>query len=104
MDKEGKDAIDWFWQKIKDMKDELTCSICLEQFKDPTFVVPCGHIFCKTCLNDSIMSKESPLCPFCWEPVDDMCPIKEITTFTTKLKEALIAINPVEHILSKYIN
>ena len=30
-------------------ESELTCSVCLEQFKDPK-VLPCCHTFCKQCL------------------------------------------------------
>ena len=33
----------------EEQPDELTCSVCLEQFKEPK-LLPCGHTFCKSCL------------------------------------------------------
>ena len=37
-------------------QSELTCLVCLEQFKDPK-VLPCCHTFCKQCL---LQVTESP--------------------------------------------
>lgn len=41
----------------------LQCSICMEQFWDPV-TTPCGHSFCKTCLDLSFQSNGS-VCPLC---------------------------------------
>jgi hypothetical protein len=38
------------------------CSICLEQFKCPTATL-CGHVFCKSCINLALNSRQS--CPSC---------------------------------------
>jgi len=88
-----------FKEKIKEMKDELNCSICLELFKDPFIIPECAHLFCKQCLEDSTIDKENPLCPYCREPYKKPCPMKEISALTMKMKETLVAMNPVEHLL-----
>ncbi|XP_052084278.1 E3 ubiquitin-protein ligase Midline-1-like [Mytilus californianus] len=56
---------------VKEEEDILTCSICLETFKDPKYL-PCLHTFCKLCIHtyiQSFVSKESNnkgfTCPVC---------------------------------------
>ncbi|XP_013388385.1 E3 ubiquitin-protein ligase TRIM13 [Lingula anatina] len=55
----------------KTTPDELACPICQEIYKQPK-VLPCGHTYCKTCLEQWIQSnKTSPKhltrfpCPWC---------------------------------------
>ena len=50
---------------------ELTCAICLNQYKDPK-VLPCLHTYCKGCLEQLIMAAAKPnkhqlTCPQCKE-------------------------------------
>lgn len=47
---------------MKGLKDELTCSICLELCIRPCST-PCGHSFCRKCLRDAL--RYSPRCPKC---------------------------------------
>uniref|UniRef100_A0A8C5Q032 Uncharacterized protein n=1 Tax=Leptobrachium leishanense TaxID=445787 RepID=A0A8C5Q032_9ANUR len=50
-----------------DLRDELTCSICLNIYTDPV-TLTCGHSFCRTCIEDAIEAKEGPgahKCPEC---------------------------------------
>ncbi|XP_072315321.1 E3 ubiquitin-protein ligase TRIM21-like [Eucyclogobius newberryi] len=44
-------------------KMQLSCSICIETFKDPVTTI-CGHSFCKECLTRSLRL-HNPSCPLC---------------------------------------
>uniref|UniRef100_A0A8C8RPC4 E3 ubiquitin-protein ligase TRIM39-like n=1 Tax=Pelusios castaneus TaxID=367368 RepID=A0A8C8RPC4_9SAUR len=60
--------------------DEVTCSICLEVFKDPVTTL-CGHSFCQGCINPSWREGESDFCcPQCREtfPQKNLRPNKEL--------------------------
>uniref|UniRef100_A0A670HUY9 RING-type E3 ubiquitin transferase n=1 Tax=Podarcis muralis TaxID=64176 RepID=A0A670HUY9_PODMU len=46
----------------KQLREEVTCSICLEYFEDPV-TTNCGHNFCRACLRDGL--EKNPLCPQC---------------------------------------
>ncbi|XP_063405766.1 E3 ubiquitin-protein ligase TRIM45-like [Mytilus trossulus] len=60
--------------KVESLKDNfddlLTCTICLETFKDPKYL-PCLHTFCEACIHTYINStnkEEKPIgfkCPVC---------------------------------------
>ncbi|CAC9491944.1 conserved hypothetical protein [Leishmania infantum JPCM5] len=47
----------------EDFSEELTCAVCLDSWKDPVELMPCGHIFCKACATGL---KE---CPVCRDPI-----------------------------------
>ncbi|XP_016397054.1 E3 ubiquitin-protein ligase TRIM39-like [Sinocyclocheilus rhinocerous] len=46
------------------LNEELQCSICLDVFTDPVST-PCGHNFCRTCLNKCWTNTQTCFCPFC---------------------------------------
>ncbi|KTF72958.1 hypothetical protein cypCar_00047501 [Cyprinus carpio] len=48
------------------LTEELQCSICLDVFTDPV-TTPCGHNFCKTCLNKHWDNSQTCSCPYCKE-------------------------------------
>uniref|UniRef100_A0A8C1FTR0 Bloodthirsty-related gene family, member 31 n=1 Tax=Cyprinus carpio carpio TaxID=630221 RepID=A0A8C1FTR0_CYPCA len=48
------------------LNEELQCSICLDVFTDPV-TTPCGHNFCRTCLNKHWTRTQTCFCPFCKE-------------------------------------
>uniref|UniRef100_A0A8C1NXX1 E3 ubiquitin-protein ligase TRIM39-like n=1 Tax=Cyprinus carpio TaxID=7962 RepID=A0A8C1NXX1_CYPCA len=48
------------------LNEELQCSICLDVFTDPV-TIPCGHNFCRTCLNKFWTSTQTCFCPLCKE-------------------------------------
>ncbi|XP_048059549.1 E3 ubiquitin-protein ligase TRIM39-like isoform X3 [Megalobrama amblycephala] len=48
------------------LTEELQCSICLDVFTDPVST-PCGHNFCKTCLNKCWDNSQTCNCPYCKE-------------------------------------
>lgn len=47
------------------LAEELSCCICLEAFKEPV-TTPCGHNFCKSCLEETWAVQGAPYpCPQC---------------------------------------
>ncbi|XP_043100766.1 E3 ubiquitin/ISG15 ligase TRIM25 isoform X2 [Puntigrus tetrazona] len=54
------------------LSEELQCSVCLDVFSDPV-TIPCGHNFCKTCLELFWSKSQKCLCPFCKETFNK-CP------------------------------
>ncbi|XP_015350925.1 E3 ubiquitin/ISG15 ligase TRIM25 isoform X1 [Marmota marmota marmota] len=47
------------------LAEELSCSICLELFKEPV-TTPCGHNFCRSCLDETWAVQGKPYrCPQC---------------------------------------
>ncbi|XP_058634567.1 E3 ubiquitin-protein ligase TRIM39-like isoform X3 [Onychostoma macrolepis] len=51
---------------ISSLSEEIQCSICLEVFTDPVST-PCGHNFCKICLNKCWNNSQTCSCPYCKE-------------------------------------
>ncbi|XP_062291289.1 E3 ubiquitin-protein ligase TRIM39-like isoform X2 [Scomber scombrus] len=45
-------------------EDQFLCCICLDVFTDPVST-PCGHNFCKNCINEHWNSNDQYLCPMC---------------------------------------
>ncbi|XP_073693447.1 E3 ubiquitin-protein ligase TRIM39-like [Garra rufa] len=48
------------------LAEELRCSVCLDVFTDPV-TIPCGHNFCKSCLNQCWEKSQNCICPLCKE-------------------------------------
>ncbi|XP_026122456.1 zinc finger protein RFP-like isoform X1 [Carassius auratus] len=48
------------------LAEELQCSVCLDVFTDPVST-PCGHNFCKSCLNQCWEKSQQCRCPLCKE-------------------------------------
>ena len=44
--------------------DDKTCSICLDDIKDPMKMGGCTHVFCKSCITESVMHRNMN-CPYC---------------------------------------
>ncbi|KAL0166885.1 hypothetical protein M9458_038729, partial [Cirrhinus mrigala] len=62
------------------LTEELQCSICLDVFTDPVST-PCGHNFCKTCLNKHWDNSQTCNCPDCKETFNQRPDLKINTTF-----------------------
>ncbi|XP_034418332.1 E3 ubiquitin-protein ligase TRIM21-like [Cyclopterus lumpus] len=45
-------------------EDQFLCSVCLDVFTDPV-TTPCGHNFCKKCINDYWNTNNQNMCPMC---------------------------------------
>ena len=51
-----------FSDRSVDVDPDLECPRCHALMLDPT-QTPCGHIFCRKCLDDVISSTHLPYCP-----------------------------------------
>ncbi|XP_046729661.1 tripartite motif-containing protein 16-like [Silurus meridionalis] len=65
-------------------QDQFTCAVCLDFLKDPA-TLPCGHIFCKVCIEqfwDQDNQKGIYSCPKCREtvPHKNMLSVKKTAT------------------------
>ncbi|XP_053192719.1 E3 ubiquitin-protein ligase TRIM39-like [Scomber japonicus] len=64
-------------------EDQFLCSICLDVFTDPVST-PCGHNFCKNCINEHWNSNVQYLCPLC-KKVFYTRPELHINTFISEM-------------------
>ncbi|XP_053192387.1 nuclear factor 7, ovary-like isoform X2 [Scomber japonicus] len=64
-------------------EDQFLCSICLDVFTDPV-TTPCGHNFCKNCINEHWNSNDQYLCPLCTN-VFKTRPELHINTFISEM-------------------
>ncbi|KAI7794719.1 putative E3 ubiquitin-protein ligase TRIM39, partial [Triplophysa rosa] len=71
------------------LDEELQCSVCLDVFNDPV-TTPCGHTFCKTCLNECWENTENCVCPFCKETFMKRPDLKINTTLREVVKHLLV--------------
>ncbi|XP_073678501.1 zinc finger protein RFP-like [Garra rufa] len=86
------------------LTEELQCSICLDVFTDPVST-PCGHNFCKTCLNKCWDNSQTCNCPYCKETFKQRPDLKINTTLREladhyKVKSAVK--NPEEYVCHKH--
>lgn len=47
----------------------IICSICLAGASPPLHYIPCGHVFCKLCIEAAL--KETKKCPECNQPAKE---------------------------------
>ncbi|XP_035856018.1 E3 ubiquitin-protein ligase TRIM21-like isoform X1 [Sander lucioperca] len=64
-------------------EDQFLCSICLDVFTDPV-AIPCGHNFCKNCINAHWDTNDQYLCPMC-NKVFNTKPELLINTFISEM-------------------
>ncbi|CAD8184604.1 unnamed protein product [Paramecium pentaurelia] len=57
----------YYFMLIENLANELQCSICLSLFSVP-FVIPCGHSFCRDCIQNYGRATKSAKCPLCKQP------------------------------------
>ncbi|XP_078496924.1 E3 ubiquitin-protein ligase TRIM39-like [Lissotriton helveticus] len=54
--------------QLGNLKEEATCSICLEYFTDPVMIIECGHNFCRSCITQCWEGRDGNFpCPQCRE-------------------------------------
>ncbi|XP_065141108.1 E3 ubiquitin-protein ligase TRIM39-like [Paramisgurnus dabryanus] len=68
------------------MAEEFQCSICLDVFNDPVSI-PCGHNFCKICLNTYWNNCQDISCPNCKETFEKRPKLKINTTLRNLVDE-----------------
>ncbi|XP_037621683.1 E3 ubiquitin-protein ligase TRIM21-like [Sebastes umbrosus] len=64
-------------------EDQFLCSICLDVFTDPV-TIPCGHNFCKNCINKHWNSSDRCQCPMCKEAFTTR-PDLRVNTFISEM-------------------
>ncbi|XP_074485952.1 E3 ubiquitin-protein ligase TRIM21-like [Sebastes fasciatus] len=64
-------------------EDQFLCSICLDVFTDPVST-PCGHNFCKNCINEHWNTSDRYLCPMC-KKVFNTRPELHVNTFISEM-------------------
>ncbi|XP_026111822.1 E3 ubiquitin/ISG15 ligase TRIM25-like [Carassius auratus] len=64
---------------MSSLSEEIQCSICLDVFTDPV-TTPCGHNFCKICLNKCWDNSQTCSCPYCKEAFKQRPDLKINTT------------------------
>ncbi|KAG8507271.1 LOW QUALITY PROTEIN: E3 ubiquitin-protein ligase TRIM38, partial [Galemys pyrenaicus] len=80
---------------LKKMKEEATCSICLQLMTAPVSI-DCGDSFCRLCI-EGIIEKQTRVkslqenfhCPICWEtlPSRRLRPLKQLENLIETVKE-----------------
>uniref|UniRef100_A0A4W3H1M9 RING-type domain-containing protein n=1 Tax=Callorhinchus milii TaxID=7868 RepID=A0A4W3H1M9_CALMI len=56
-------------QELENLRNEATCSICLEFYTDPV-IIDCGHNFCRDCILQCWgTGQESVSCPQCRQQI-----------------------------------
>jgi len=54
-----------------------TCSICVEDARNPVCCVPCGHVYCRICIDkwQKRSKNNESECPECREKIQDVLSI-----------------------------
>ncbi|XP_069093447.1 E3 ubiquitin-protein ligase TRIM39-like isoform X1 [Pleurodeles waltl] len=77
---------------LQSLKEEATCSICLEYFSDPVFV-ECGHTFCLSCITRCWEGLQTDFsCPQCRETCQSktLRPNKKLGNMVETLKHLYV--------------
>ncbi|XP_011407495.2 PREDICTED: E3 ubiquitin-protein ligase TRIM71-like [Amphimedon queenslandica] len=59
------------------LKGMLECSVCLNKYKDPR-ILPCHHVFCKTCIDGLKVQENGLKCPTCSSTCREMASLDGI--------------------------
>uniref|UniRef100_A0A673GN15 Uncharacterized protein n=1 Tax=Sinocyclocheilus rhinocerous TaxID=307959 RepID=A0A673GN15_9TELE len=77
------------------ISNELQCSVCLDVFTDPVST-PCGHNFCKSCLNQCWSNSQECKCPICNETFSKRPDLKINTALRNSLRKSSKHERPLE--------
>ncbi|XP_069488476.1 E3 ubiquitin-protein ligase TRIM39-like isoform X2 [Ambystoma mexicanum] len=79
---------------LQSLQEEVTCSICLEYYKDPVFT-KCAHNFCRSCIAVCPEGSDSGVhCPQCREvcPEGELRPNRQLQSMVELVKQ--LAVQP----------
>jgi len=54
---------------LDEIEEDFQCTICKGIFKQTHYLVPCMHLFCKSCIEEALRKQTKPSCPQCRHPV-----------------------------------
>nr|AAT81167.1 TRIM5-alpha [Chlorocebus aethiops] len=82
---------------LVNVKEEVTCPICLELLTEP-LSLPCGHSFCQACITanhkESMLYKEEerscPVCRISYQP-ENIQPNRHVANIVEKLREVKLS-------------
>ena len=80
---------------LKNLKEHVTCSICLDTYTDPK-TIDCLHTFCLECLKKHTLTSQKQgfyRCPECQANVGVVSPINVIKTINVITTINVIKIN-----------
>ncbi|XP_068123432.1 E3 ubiquitin-protein ligase TRIM39-like [Hyperolius riggenbachi] len=75
---------------VKDLQEELTCSICLDHYNDPVSI-DCGHCYCRNCISQTWKGIRSNFpCPQCrhvsrWKFLRTVRPLENVLEISNRL-------------------
>ncbi|XP_012904699.1 tripartite motif-containing protein 6 isoform X4 [Mustela nigripes] len=81
---------------LVDIRDEVTCPICLELLTEP-LSIDCGHSFCQACImgnsTESVMGQDGesncPVCQTSYQP-GDLRPNRHLANIADRLREVVL--------------
>uniref|UniRef100_A0ACB8EG31 Uncharacterized protein n=1 Tax=Sphaerodactylus townsendi TaxID=933632 RepID=A0ACB8EG31_9SAUR len=76
---------------LQELCDEVSCSVCLDFFRDPVTIAGCGHTFCRACLTHSWgePAGAEASCPLCRGPAQEgtLRPNQQLANIAEKVKK-----------------
>lgn len=83
---------------LVDIRDEVTCPICLELLTEPLSIDCCGHSFCQACITGNsdklVLNPEGksscPVCRTAYQP-GNLRPNRHLAIIVKRLREVVLA-------------